>query len=125
MAKIVTSEYALDLQYTPFENMGDDEFYHFCEQNKHIPIERDENHQIIFMPPVTSAFSGKNSDIIIDKGIWNRKLKAGMLYESSAGFYLPDTSMRSPDAAPISVNAGMHWAKCNEKASPTLCQILW
>lgn len=56
--------------------MGDDEFYHFCEQNKHLPIERDEKHQIIFRPPVTSEFSGKNSDIIINIGIWNRKLKA-------------------------------------------------
>jgi Uma2 family endonuclease len=99
MAKIVTPQYALDLQYAPFENMGDEEFYHFCEQNKHIPIERDETHQIIFMPPVTSEFSSKNSDLNADIVFWNRKLKTGMTFESSAGFYLPDTSMRSPDAA--------------------------
>ena len=28
-----------------------------------------------------------------------QKAKAGLVFESSAGFYLPDTSMRSPDAA--------------------------
>ena len=34
--------------------MTDVELVHFCEQNKHVPIERDENHQILFLPPVTS-----------------------------------------------------------------------
>ncbi len=112
MAKIVTPQYALDLQYAPFENMGDEEFYHFCEQNKHIPIERDENHQIIFMPPVTSEFSGKNADLVTDIVIWNRKVKKGMTFESSAGFYLPDTSMRSPDAAWVSFE---RWNALNDE----------
>src|ERR1700712_5673493 len=102
MAKIITSQYAFDLKYAPFEHMGDEEFFNFCEQNKHIPIERDENHQILFMPPVTSEYSAKNIEITTDLTIWNRKLKSGMAFESSAGFFLPDSSMRSPDAAWVS-----------------------
>ena len=102
MAKIITAEYEMELQYPPFENMTDAEFFHFCEQNKHIPIERDENHQILFMPPVSTEGSFRNSDIIADLVFWNRKLKTGFIAESSAGFFLPDTSMRSPDAAWIS-----------------------
>ena len=47
MAKIITAEYEMELHYPPFENMTDEEFFHFCEQNKHVPIERDENHQIL------------------------------------------------------------------------------
>lgn len=99
MAKIITNEYELELQYAPFENMTDEEFLHFCEQNKHIPIERDENHQILFMSPVASEYDSKNGDVITDLYIWNRKYKLGLAFGSSAGFYLPDTSMRSPDAA--------------------------
>ena len=102
MAKIVTPQYALDLNYAPFENMTDEEFYHFCEQNKHVPIERDENHQILFMPPVTSESSSQNIEITTDLNIWNRKLKLGLAFDSSAGFFLPDSSMRSADAAWIS-----------------------
>ena len=30
---------------------------------------------------------------------WNRKLKSGLAFDSSAGFFLPDTNMKSPDAA--------------------------
>lgn len=102
MAKIMFPQYSLDIQFPPSENMTDEEFFLFCEQNKHVPIERDENHQILFMPPATSESSNKNGEIFIDLGIWNRKLKAGLTFESSAGFFLPDTSMRSPDAAWVS-----------------------
>ncbi|MEO7309471.1 MAG: Uma2 family endonuclease [Chitinophagaceae bacterium] len=102
MAKIITAQYELEVQYPPFEAMTDEEFLHFCEQNKHVPIERDENKQILFMPPVTSESSVKNLDLLLDLGNWNRKLKSGLAFESSAGFFLPDTSMRSPDAAWIS-----------------------
>ncbi len=102
MAKIITHQYELELQYPPFENMTDEEFLHFCEQNKHIPIERDENHQILFMPPVASEYDSKNGDVITDLYIWNRERKLGIAFSNSAGFYLPDTSMKSPDAAWIS-----------------------
>lgn len=102
MAKLKTFGYDLDLEYAPLENMSDEEFFRFCEQNKHIPIERDENHQILFMPPVSSDFSEKNNTLNGYLFIWNLKSKSGRTYDSSAGFYLPDTSMRSPDAAWIS-----------------------
>lgn len=102
MARIITAEYEMELQYPPFENMTDEELFHFCEQNKHVPIERDDNHQILFMPPVSSEYAGKNSSLNADLVIWNRKLKSGLTFDSSAGFYLPDTSMRSPDASWIS-----------------------
>ena len=102
MAKIKTFGYDLDLKYAPLENMGDEEFFRFCEQNKHIPIERDENHQILFMPPVSSEASSKNISVTAYLYMWNLKSKSGVAFDSSAGFYLPDTSMRSPDAAWIS-----------------------
>jgi Uma2 family endonuclease len=102
MAKIITPDYQLDIQYAPFENMTDEEFYHFCVQNRKVPIERDENHQILFMPPSDSVYDHKNGDLITDLFNWNRKYKLGITFGSSAGFYLPDGSMRSPDAAWIS-----------------------
>ena len=102
MAKIITRDYALDLTYPPFEDMNDEEFYHFCEQNKHVPIERDENHQILFMPPVSSEFASRNFILNGELYVWNARHKLGKAFDSSAGFFLPDTSMRSPDAAWIS-----------------------
>ena len=99
MAKIITPQYALELQYAPLENRTDEELLHFCEQNDVLRIERDEHHQLSIMPPVASEMSIKNCDIITDLNIWNRKWKLGISFGSSAGFYLPDGSMKSPDAA--------------------------
>lgn len=102
MAKILTSEYTLDLVMPQLESMTDDEFFAFCQQNKHIKIERDENHQIIFMPPEGFETATKNFDISLALGNWNKGKKMGVVFGSSAGFTLPDTSMRSPDSGWIS-----------------------
>lgn len=79
MARLVTPEYTLDLIYAPFDDMKDEEFHVFCEQNKNLRIERDENYQIFLLPPVISTTSLKNADLAADIGFWNRKLKAGMV----------------------------------------------
>ncbi len=102
MAKIITADYYLDLEHPSLDNMSDDEFFNFCVQNKNINLERDENHQILIMPPAGNETSAKNVHICVELELWNRKTKAGIVFDSSAGFYLPDTSMRNPDAAWIS-----------------------
>jgi Uma2 family endonuclease len=94
------------------DNMKDGDFGIFCAQNKKLRIERNESYQILLQPPIINSISIKNADLIADLGIWNRKLKAGLVFESSAGFYLPDTSMRSPDAAWISHE---RWNALNEE----------
>ncbi len=102
MAKIITADYNLELEHPALDNMSDDEFFSFCVQNKNIRIERDENKQILIMAPAGNDSSAKNSKLNLELGLWNKKAKLGILFDSSAGFYLPDTSMRNPDAAWIS-----------------------
>lgn len=102
MAKIVTADYYLDLEHPVLNNMSDDEFFDFCAQNKNVKIERDENKQILIMPPAGNESSAKNSKINLELGLWNKKTRLGIVFDSSAGFYLPDTSMRSLDAAWVS-----------------------
>jgi Uma2 family endonuclease len=102
MAKIVTNDYNLDLEYPLLDNMSDEEFFNFCAQNKNVKIERDETHQILIMAPAGNDSSAKNLQISFELELWNRKSKHGIVFDSSAGFFLPDTSMRNPDAAWIS-----------------------
>jgi Uma2 family endonuclease len=99
MAKIVASDYTLDLVAPQLETMTEEEFFHFCLQNKHIHIERDENQQILFMPPEGIQTSATNSTINGYLTIWNMSKQSGVVFGTSAGFTLPDGSMRSPDAA--------------------------
>ncbi|MEO6453819.1 MAG: Uma2 family endonuclease [Ginsengibacter sp.] len=102
MAKIITADYNLDLEHPALDNMSDDEFFSFCVQNKNIRLERDENKQILIMPPAGNDSSAKNSILNFKLFLWNNESKCGIVFDSSAGFYLPDKSMRNPDAAWIS-----------------------
>ncbi len=43
-----------------------------------------------------------NSEIVGELIIWNRKHKLGKILGSNSAFYLPDSSLKGPDAAFIS-----------------------
>lgn len=102
MAKIVTADYDIDLEVPSLNNMTDDEFFEFCVQNKNTRIERDNHKQIYIMAPVGNLSSSQNFEISGQLFLWNKNSKLGIAFDSSAGFYLSDTSMLSPDAAWIS-----------------------
>jgi Uma2 family endonuclease len=79
--------------------MSDAELLRFCEDNSNLRIERNEHRQILLMPP-TNTFSGfYNNEICRQLANWNIKTQVGVTFDSSTGFLLPDTSMRSPDAS--------------------------
>ncbi len=84
------------------ESMTEEEFFRFCAANKHIKIERDENKQILIMPPAGLASDNQSFNIALELGKWNSINYAGICFGSSAGFTLPDSSVRSPDAAWLS-----------------------
>lgn len=104
MAKIITTDYTMDLVMPPqIDHMSDDEFFSFCIQNKHIKIERDENHQILIMPPEGNIVAAANFDIAFELATWIKKNKSGLGFGTSVGFTLPDSSVRSPDVAWVSI----------------------
>lgn len=84
------------------ERLTDDEFYAFCQANRHLRIERDETGQIIFQMPTNTKTGLRNADLITEVVLWNRKTRLGVVADSSAGFTLPDTSVRAPDVSWIS-----------------------
>ena len=82
--------------------LTDEEFYAFCQANPTLRIEREADGQIVFEMPTNTKTGLRNADLIIEIGIWNRRVKLGMIADSSAGFTLPDTSVRAPDVSWIS-----------------------
>ena len=81
------------------DRLTDDEFYAFCQANRHLHIEREADGQIIFQMPTNTRTGVQNVELILEIGLWNRKTKMGLVTDSSAGFTLPDSSVRAPDAA--------------------------
>lgn len=84
---------------TQENRMTDDEFFTFCQANRHLRIEREADGQIIFEMPTNSQTSLTNSTLNGELYIWNRTTKLGYVYDSNGGFTLPDTSVRAPDVS--------------------------
>lgn len=83
----------------PLTRLTDDEFFDVCQHNPTLRLERNADHEIIFMPPAGSDSSLKCSEVHFQLMLWNRQHQPGYVFESSAGFTLPDGSVRSPDVS--------------------------
>ncbi len=51
------------------------------------------------MPPSGGETGRYNADLLGELWSWNRKTKLGYVFDSSTGFTLPDSSVRSPDVS--------------------------
>lgn len=89
----------LVLQGPQLARLTDDEFFDLCQHNPTLRLERNADHEIIAMPPAGTESSRKSSEVVFQLMLWNRRHQLGHVFESSAGFTLPDGSVRSPDAS--------------------------
>lgn len=78
--------------------MTDQTFYEFCQRNKDFRFEMDKRGNLIIMPPTFLETSRKNADINVQLGIWAKKDKIGIAFESDGMFTLPNGAKRAPDA---------------------------
>lgn len=79
--------------------MTDEELFDFCVANKHLHIERDEHKQIIIMPPSGLESEGQGSEVHYAVQHWSKQTGFGKVFGSSAGYTLPDGSVRSADVS--------------------------
>jgi Uma2 family endonuclease len=99
MTWVFEEKYKLPIYLPDKEEMTREEFFKFCAANSHLRIERDENNEILIMPPVGGETGNKHIQLAFELESWNRKTKSGRTFDSSTGFELPDGSMRSPDVS--------------------------
>ena len=81
------------------KNYSDEEFLQFCEENRDLRIERNNKLEVIIMSPANSLTGKINAEITRQLSNWNASHQRGEVFDSSAGFTLPDRSVLSPDAA--------------------------
>ena len=51
------------------------------------------------MPPTGGETGKRNTDLIVQLGIWNRQTKLGEVFDSSTGYKLPSGANRPPDVS--------------------------
>ncbi|AXC13741.1 hypothetical protein ACPOL_4469 [Acidisarcina polymorpha] len=79
--------------------LSDDEFEALAVANEFLQLERTKEGEVIVTPQTGDDTGRANAEIIKQLGIWWDTHERGAVYDSSTGFFLPDGSNLSPDAA--------------------------
>jgi Uma2 family endonuclease len=82
----------------------EEEFFHFCQSNRDLRIERSVEGEIIVMPPAGGYSGFPNAKAVSQLDAWATKDGSGVAFDSSTGFRLPNGAMRSPDAAWVQIS---------------------
>lgn len=82
--------------------MTDEELLAFCAAHEPARVERQANGELILMSPTFSEGGGIEGEVGGELYVWARADRRGKYFGSSAGFTLPDTSVRAADAAWVS-----------------------
>jgi Uma2 family endonuclease len=94
-----TEERSLTIRFGPLMKLTDDQLYELCQLNPELRIERTAQGELLVMPPTGGETSKRNFDLIVAVGIWARQDHSGIAFDSSGGFILPNSALRSPDVA--------------------------
>ena len=90
---------AITVNFNSVIDISDEQFFQLCISNPDTKFERNANGEIIIMPPTGGETGRRNSDLMIQLGIWNRQTKLGQVFDSSTGYKLPNGANRSPDVS--------------------------
>ncbi|MGD1905291.1 MAG: Uma2 family endonuclease [Leptolyngbyaceae cyanobacterium] len=100
LIKSETTPITVDLSsLVPQPVLTDEQFYDFCQANRELRIERSAQGEVIVMPPAFSDTGNRNFKIAQQVGNWADQDGTGEVFDSSAGFTLPNGATRSPDVA--------------------------
>ena len=89
----------LILRLRPAVDLTREQFFQFCQLNPEVRIERLAEGDVAIMPPAGGETSARNLRLGAQVAEWADADGSGVAFDSSAGFELPDGSVRSPDAA--------------------------
>lgn len=103
------------------DDMSEEEFFAFCQANRELRIEKDQNGNVIIMPPTGSETGRFNTELITELNLWNRQTGLGLVFDSSTGFKLPNGAVRSPDASWIRKERWDTLAPADRKKFAPLC----
>ncbi len=90
--------------------LSDNEFFDLCQMNE-LRMERLKDGTIIIMEPTGSETGSFNNEVNYEVTNWNRTTHLGKTFDSSSGFTMPDTSVKSPDTTWIAKDRWLQLAE--------------
>jgi Uma2 family endonuclease len=95
----------LPLKFPSGLRLTPEQFELVCAENREAVLELAADGRVVAMTPTGSETSGRNSELLFQLQQYAKASGRWKVFESSAGFRLPDGSVLSPDASPA-------WAGC-------------
>ena len=89
-----------------------EQFEQLAEVEQVARLELTASGELIVMSPTGGTAGGKNFNLYIDFGIWNRQNKLGQAFDSSTIFTLPNGARRSPDVSWVKLE---RWNELTQK----------
>ena len=83
------------------ENVGisEEQFFRLCSDNRDLRMELTAQKELIIMPPAGLNSSWRNNILSTRLTNWAEKDGTGIVFDSSAGYVLPNTAIRGPDTS--------------------------
>jgi Uma2 family endonuclease len=89
----------IQIHTRPALEMSDDQFFEFCRINQDLRLERTSEGDILIMTPEAGSTGRGDSLLNYYFEAWAQEDGSGQVFNSSAGFVLPNGAIRSPDIA--------------------------
>ena len=93
---IKTVKFVLNIESV---GLSPEQFFRFCRDNPELRLELTAQKEIIVMSPTNSKTGMLNAEITRQLANWAKKDGRGVVFNSHAGFTLPNGASRSPDAS--------------------------
>lgn len=90
---------AVTLDLDAITTLSHKQFWELSLTNRDVRLELTEQGKLIVMPPTGWESGNRNANLTADAIFWNRQTQLGKVFDSSTGFILPNSAVRSPDVA--------------------------
>jgi Uma2 family endonuclease len=101
--------------------LTEEKFLRFCIDNRDLRIEKDNKGNVVTSFPAYSEIGSFNASLTAELGMWNKGSKAGYVFDSSTGFTLPNSAVRSPDVSLILKDKWEKLPKAKKKKFAHVC----
>lgn len=117
-----TTTFPMIFHFAPiFQKMSEQDFYEFCQLNRHWKFERTPQGDLVVMTPTGGDSGRRNFRLIVLFGQWVEQDGTGIGFDSSTGFTLPNGAVRSPDIAWVKKSRWKKLSTQSREQFPPIC----
>jgi Uma2 family endonuclease len=105
------------------DEMSEDEFFYFCQENANLRIEREADKKITIMEPIGNESGHYESEVNYQLKDWTRKSEdvKGITFSSATGFTMPTGAVKSPDASWLPLEKWLELPASDRKKFTHVC----